>query len=312
MRNRKPLIIAMGLGLLAVILVLSYVNQIKQQATPNVVQYGKVVVAKSQIPPRTKVKAEMVEEVEMPKDAIHPDAVTELDEVLGKVSSQVIFEGEQVLNAKFTDETQMRDLAFIIDEGKRGVTIAVSDVKGLGYNIRPGDHVDVVGTFDEKITGVSSAYTILTNVPVRAIDTVTEAGTSAPEATDGSGTTFKDVTLELSPQDAEKLILADEKGSLRLTLRHPDEIYSPASDGTPITQLVKVFPNPNAKSAPAPAYTPLPRYPEFNNPPPAAPKTASTDPEVFKPVEQITVEVIKGGTVEEVTLEKPLAYGASY
>lgn len=306
MRNKKPLIIALGLGFLAVMLVFSYIKQIESSATPAVVEYSKVVIAKTQISPRTKVKEVMVEEVELPKDAIHPDAITELDEVLGKVSSQVIFEGEQVLNAKFNEETDMRDLAFIIDEGKRAVTIAVSDVKGLGYNLKPGDHVDVVASFDEKISGVDAAYTLLANVPVRAVDTATEA------AVDGALESFKNVTLELTPQDAEKLVLADDNGSLRLTLRHPDEIYSPASNGTPITELVKMFPNPNAKPAAA-AERPLPKYPDFNTPPPAAASTAPiADPEVFKPIEQITVEVINGGTVEQIYLEKPLAYGAVY
>ncbi|HYE76939.1 MAG TPA: Flp pilus assembly protein CpaB [bacterium] len=309
MRNKKPLIVALCLGFLAVALVFSYIKQIESQATPAVVEYGKVVIAKSQISPRTKVKEVMVEEVELPKDAIHPDAVTELDEVLGKVSSQVIFEGEQVLNAKFNEETDMRDLAFIIDEGKRAVTIAVSDVKGLGYNVKPGDHVDVVTTFDEKITGVDATFTLLANVPVRAIETITAAGA------EGELETFKNVTLELTPQDAEKLVLADENGSVRLTLRHPDEIYSPALDGTPITEIVKYYPNPNEKKkSPGIAERPLPRYPDFNTPPPARASTpAPRDPEVlFQPIEQITVEVIKGGTVEEVYLEKPLAYGAGY
>lgn len=311
MRNKKPLIVAMGLGLLAVVLVFTYIKQIEGQASPAIVEYGKVVIAKSQIPPRTKVKEAMVEEVEMPKDAIHPDSIREVDEVLGKVSGQVIFEGEQVLNAKFNEETDMRDLAFIIDEGKRGVTISMSDVKGVGYNVKPGDHVDVIGTFSEKVSGVDASFTLLANVPVRAVETHTEAGA------DGVIETFKNVTLELAPQDCEKLILADEKGSLRLTLRHPDEIYSPISDGTPITDLVKVFPNPNAESKAAPAPASLPRYPDFNTPPPAPVKgpasaPASADPEIFRPIERITIEVIRGGELEEIYLEKPLAYGASY
>jgi|GEM_PF-492160 len=304
MRNKKPLMVAMGLGLLAVLLVFTYIKQIEQQASPAVVEYAKVVIAKTQIAPRTKVKEVMIEEVKMPKDAIHPDAVTELDEVLGKVSSQVIFEGEQVLNAKFNEETDMRDLAFIIDEGKRAVTIAVSDVKGVGYNVKPGDHVDVVGTFSEDISGVDATFTLLANVPVRAVESFTEAGV------EGENEMFKNVTLELAPPDCEKLILADEKGSLRLTLRHPDEIYSPISDGTPITELVKIFPNPkDDEKAPAPAS--LPTYPDFNTPAPAAIEPMG-DPEIFRPIEQITIQVIKGGEVEEIYLEKPLAYGASY
>lgn len=309
MRNKKPLIIALGLGFLAVLLVFSYIKQIENQATPAVVEYGKVVIAKSQIPPRMKVKETMVEEVDMPLNAIHPDAVTELDEILGQVSSQVIFEGEQVLLAKFNPETDMRDLAFIIDEGKRGVTISISDVKGIGYNVRPGDHVDVLGTFGDKVAGVDATFTLLTDVPVRAIETITEAGT------DGEQNIFKNVTLELSPQDCEKLVLADEKGSLRLTLRHPDEIYSPITEGTPITELVKIFPNPYKEEKAAPAREPaLPRYPDFNTPPPAPPAKAApaADPEIFRPIEQIIIEVIKGGEVEEIYLEKPLAYGASY
>lgn len=306
MVNKKPLIIAAIMGLIAVALVFSYLKKVEQNSVATEIEYGKVVVAKTQVPVRTKVKEEMLEEAIVPTDMINKDAITEIDEVLGKVSNQVIFEGEQILNAKFEDAENLRELAFIIDQGQRAVTIGISDITGLGGNIKPGDHVDVIGVFQAEVTGVDSSFTILNDIMVKAV------GSSLGPEDQGEGvekSNARTVTLEVTPQQAEKLVLADEKGSLRLSLRHPDEIYSPRSDGTKIYDFVAWYDPPNRDvGGPAAATTePLPKYPEYFNDTPEPEKTVEFDFTNFNPVEKVRIEVISGGEVKEVFIEKPIS-----
>lgn len=308
MINKKPLIVAMVMGLIAVALVFSYIKKVEKSNTAQQIEYGKVVVAKEQIPVRTKIKESMLDEQVVPVDAIHPDAVREMDEVLGKVTKQVIFQGEQILNAKFEDTENLNDLAFIIREGNRGVTIGVTDVKGLGGNVKPGDHVDVIGTFDKEVTGVDSSFTILSNVMVKAV-----GNSLGPEDADetGKGAIARTVTLEVTPQQAEKLVLADDKGSLRLALRHPDDVYTPSSDGTQLFEFIKYFPpiDTERKEKETDTKEPLPQYPEYfrNMPEPEKVEVVEKpiDVESLKPVEKIKVELIIGGQVQEVFIEKP-------
>ncbi|MFH1514883.1 MAG: Flp pilus assembly protein CpaB, partial [bacterium] len=259
MINKKPLIIAGVMGLIAVALVFGYLKKYENEHQAMEIEYGKVVVAQVQIPVRTKVKEPMLEEVIVPLDAIHPDAVTEKDEILGKVTNQVIFEGEQILSVKFEDAQNLRELAFIIEEGMRGVSIGVSDVKSLGGNVKPGDHVDVVGVFKEEITGIDSSFTILSDISIKAVGKSLGPEDNEEEGGKGSART---VTLEVTPQQAEKLILADENGNLRLTLRNPEEIYTPKSAGTNIYQVVDYFEPPD-RDKKVQTSEPLPEYPAY-------------------------------------------------
>ena len=114
------------------------------------------------------------------------------------------------------------------------------------------------------------------------------------------------VTLEVSPQQAEKLVLADEKGSLRLALRHPDEIYSPKSDGTKIYDFVAWFDPPDRSKKDVVTTEPLPEYPDYFNDTPEPDEVVDFDFSNFNPVERIRIEVIMGGEVKEVFIEKPL------
>lgn len=303
MVNKKPLIIAGIMGIIAVALVFSYLKKVEQANVASEIEYGKVVVAQSQIPVRTKVKEPMLDEIIVPLDAIHKDAVLEVDEILGKVTNQVIFEGEQILSAKFEDAANLRELAFIIDEGMRGVSVGVSDIKGLGGNVKPGDHVDVVGVFQSSITGVDSSFTILTDVQVKAV-----GKSLGPEDEDETGKgSARTVTLQVTPQQAEQLILSDEKGSLRLTLRHPDEIYTPHSRGTQIFDIVEYFEPPNREKEVA-VTEPLPEYPEYFNGTPEPDGEIEFDFDTFSPVEKIRIELIMGGQVEEIFIEKPIEW----
>ena len=109
--------------------------------------------------------------------------------------------------------------------------------------------------------------------------------------------------------EAEKLVLADDKGSLRLVLRHPDDVYTPSSDGTQLFEFVKYYPPMDGESAGAKtAQEPLPQYPEYfkNMPEPETVDQVPIDINSLMPVEKIRIELIMGGEVKEIFLEKPI------
>jgi len=110
-------------------------------------------------------------------------------------------------------------LQTVLTQGTRALTIPVSAASGATGLMFPGDHVDVMltQTFkneDAPLTRRSVSETVVDNLRVLAIDTSTKPGGGANAIT---------VTLELLPQQAEKINVAQELGKLSLTLRSLDE-----------------------------------------------------------------------------------------
>lgn len=128
-----------------------------------------------------------------------------------------IAENEPVLEHKLTGSTQ-NPLAARMGESMNAVTIRVNDVAGVAGLVQPGDYVDVFLTYNEKATDSGApvrskprVVVLLQSVRVLAVDQVTErkAKASPPKA----------VTVEVTTEDAQKLILAGNVGQLSLALK---------------------------------------------------------------------------------------------
>lgn len=110
-------------------------------------------------------------------------------------------------------------LATVLTPGTRALTIPVSAAAGGTGLMFPGDHVDVMLTQsfkneDAPLTRRSVSETVVENLRVLAIDTSTKSGAGGNALT---------VTVEVLPQQAEKINVAQELGKLSLTLRSLDE-----------------------------------------------------------------------------------------
>ena len=105
-----------------------------------------------------------------------------------------------------------------IEKGKRAVTVAVDDVRGVAGFIFPGDFVDVVLTRTNNSNGPQDfAEVILQHVKVLAIDQMAGERQERP-------TVAKAVTVEASPDQALRILLATNVGKLSLILRQPAEV----------------------------------------------------------------------------------------
>jgi pilus assembly protein CpaB len=125
---------------------------------------------------------------------------------------------EPILRSKVTAPNQPATLSSMLEPGKRAVTVRVDDVRGVAGFIQPGDKVDVVliRTAADSRNNESYSDVILQSAKVLAIDQITGERTEQP-------TIAKAVTLEVSPEDAQKILLATNIGHLSLILRQPVE-----------------------------------------------------------------------------------------
>jgi pilus assembly protein CpaB len=154
---------------------------------------------------------------------------------------------EAVLKSKITSPGQAGTLSSLLEEGKRAVTVRVDDVRGVAGFIRPNDRVDVVLIRGEGgAAGGSYSDLILQGVKVLAVDQVTGERTE-------QAAVAKVVTLEVSPEDAQKIVLATNIGKLSLILRQAGAENSDASKRVTEGDLGLADPDKGkpAKAAPA-------------------------------------------------------------
>ncbi|HEV2122539.1 MAG TPA: Flp pilus assembly protein CpaB [Chloroflexota bacterium] len=253
--GRKALLIALTLGLIAAMLSWQYVRGAGQGAR----QGGlvPVVVAAADIAVRTEVTPQMLAIKQVPADARHEKALTSLEQVTGKVTSLPIAAGEQVLGTKFFARKEDSGLAFRVPPGKRAISVNVSEVVTSGGLVVPGDFVDVVshfasGTFGQGEAGEDIATVILQNIEVLAVDQSIQGpgeassgvaanipGGSRPDAKQEAVArpNARTATLAVTPEDAQKLILAEARGKIRLALRGVADHETASVPGTRLSSF---------------------------------------------------------------------------
>lgn len=210
--------IAIVCGLLAAGLAYQYLHYMKTRYQPD--DLIQVVRARTDITRDSVITADQVEVVNVPAKYSHPNAVNNKQEIVGKIAVADISAGEEILQQKFLSAQDRGDrLAYSVPVNKRAVAIPINAISGVAGYVKPGDHVDIIATLDipgGESGGGDTTYTILTlqDIEVLAVG-ASAAGDS--KKTEGGGT----MTLAVSVSEAQPLVLASERGNLRLLLRSP-------------------------------------------------------------------------------------------
>jgi pilus assembly protein CpaB len=209
--------IALALSLATSGLVYNYLQGASEPTTKETVP---VIVAKVDIPSKTKVTAEMVQIQNVPAEYMQPGAVRDGKQVIGVLAREHIIAGEQITSRRLLAEGKAAGLPGIIPPGKRAVTVAVSEVSGVAGLIKPGDHVDVMATFDPGTAGDFIGDILLQNVPVLAVNRDLEATANDPNAKDKKEPIkTSTVTLAIDAPLVHHVAVADDRGKIRLALR---------------------------------------------------------------------------------------------
>lgn len=218
-----PLIIGLFVGILAIGLGYMYVNKVSGKNSSDLGPTDRVVIAKEDLSAGEVIDKNKIAVVNMPKNLIPKGAVKDPKEVLGKAVKEEIVAKMPILSGMVGPG---KGLEGIIPEGYRAVTVQVDEFTGVAGLLRPGAHVDVVGTFkvrDDKGRTDYISKLILQNVEVRAVgQNYTEKDADSPKAK-----LSRSVTLLVKPEQVEKLQLAASTGKIRLALR-------PAFDNEPV------------------------------------------------------------------------------
>ncbi|WP_395331680.1 Flp pilus assembly protein CpaB [Novosphingobium sp. BL-8H] len=184
----------------------------------------KVLVAQRALPVGTIITADSISYQDWPKelvkDAYFIEGEADMQKLLGTVVRYPITAGQPITQGGLVAPGDRGFLAAALAPGMRAVTIPVSAKTGVGGFIFPGDHVDLVLT--QQVTGndggqpLRASETILRNMRVLATDQATDN-----EVVEGKTVVhaFSTVTLEVTPRIAEKVAVAQELGTISLSLR---------------------------------------------------------------------------------------------
>lgn len=216
--RRTTLIVAVVLALGAGWLLLAYLSNLQKQSDAGSARV-EVIVASQDIPPRIPVTSAMLTEVSRPADAVDPNALRDPKEAVGALSLITIPAGESITSAMIGHPSDV-GLTVRMAPGMRAVSVQIDKVKGISGLIQPGDRVDVIAQAPKTGTAPPPAAAILRGVRVLAIGDSLEYTSATPSPQESNATT---VTLEVTPKQADLLVMADLNTTLRLALRSPRE-----------------------------------------------------------------------------------------
>ena len=224
-------IVAIGCGLVASIGVSQYLENNKSGPA---LETLKVYVAATDIGIGDKLDEKNIKLEDWPKDRVPEGAITELKQLENMYPLSRLYKGEPIISAKLSDSIA-GDPGKKIPPGYRSVAVKVDGVSGGGGLLRPGNRVDVV-VFLRKSSEVpqTETRTILRDVNVFAVEGIIERATDKT----GQAREARNVSLLVTPKQAEALMLAKELGILSLTLRRPDETNEETTDGENIQSLL--------------------------------------------------------------------------
>ena len=271
------------------------VNQIvKRWEAPARAKTGPVVVTTVNVSRGSTVHNAQLATKQWPQELIPPGAITSIENAKERAALVSLEAGELVFEAKLA-ERGMVGLAALVPSGMRAFTIHTPTIAaGVAGFILPDNEVDVLLTISgpglpEKAGGGLTA-TLLQNVKILAVDQALAASSSnkAEKSND-----IKSVTLLVAPDQAAKLSLAQNKGTLQLALRNPDDDEDARAAPVTLSDLgfLQFPPSTDSKAAEKPLTEP-----------PVAVVAAPPPPIPAKPL-IVRIRTMRGSTVGSVPVQ---------
>jgi pilus assembly protein CpaB len=218
MRNKRLVFVLAGalvFGLLAAASVSKYLSSAQAFAG----DLDKAVVAKVDIPVGQKIVAEQLSVVQFPHGSTPDGTFSTTDKLIGRVAVVNIAAREAITDSKLAAEGTAGGLSAVIPEGYRAMTVKVDEVVGISGFIQPGTLVDVVVVIDPTGVGVNGSNPI-SKIVLQNIKVLANGQNIDKPKDDREANAVRAVTLQVTPEQAEKLALASTEGKLQLVMRN--------------------------------------------------------------------------------------------
>lgn len=201
--------LAIGLGFLTSVSV--YKNLQKGPSDPGV----EVMVAADDLQVGGRVEDHDVKIIRIPSADLPPGAPRKRSDVIGHGVIVPISKGEFILPNRLAQENAGSGLPSLIPPGMRAVSVRVNEVVSVAGFVTPGTRVDVLLTGTPGGAGDEQTTTVLQNVAVLA------SGHTLERSSNGEAQNTAVITLLVTPDDAQRLTLAQSEGHIQLALRNP-------------------------------------------------------------------------------------------
>src|SRR6266536_6048822 len=160
-----------------------------------------------------------------PTTTVPLGAFTSVDSVAGRVARVSIFTGEAIVPGRLAPAGTGPGLELKIPPGQRAMAVRINDVAGISGLIQPNSRVDVLVTLMDQKSGTQVAKLFMENMRVLSV------GTEIQRDQAGKPNTATTVTLGVTPDEAERLAIAMNTGSIQLVLRGYGDPSSVATGG---------------------------------------------------------------------------------
>lgn len=191
-----------------------------------------VAVAATPLSVGSIVREEDVRLVQWPSDALPEGYAETPSDVIGRGVITEVRVNEPLLQSKLAELGSGGGLPITIPAGMRAVSVRVDDVIGVAGFVLPSTRVDVLVTMTPPGSDDTASRVILQNVHAVA------AGQEIQRDEDGTPMTVTVITLLVTPEDAERLVLAASQGRIQMALRNTLDVDTLDTSGARVSALM--------------------------------------------------------------------------
>ncbi len=222
-RNAIMLVSALMLGGCGVYLANNYIQDeiaAQKAALDGKQKLVQVVVPKRDLPRGARVEAQDLALRDVPAEFVHANAVTNASYQVAE-GQRLSFDAEQgkPLLWAHLESGKVPTFSGRVPDGMRALTFPVDQINSISGFLQPGDKIDLLLTYKPKKDEVTAP--LMEQVLVLATGT----RTVVDKTLDGKEVhkNYNTVTVQVTPDDAQRIVLAQETGKLTAVLRHPED-----------------------------------------------------------------------------------------
>ena len=226
-----------------------------------------VLVAATDIEWGSELSEDMFKKQAFPVTGVPKGHFTDTETLVGRVSRMPISQDVPILESLLApDSLETGGITAVIKKGRRAIAVAGNKVLGLSGLIVPGNRVDVLLTTTDPDMGDTITKTVLEDLLVLA------AGPQMQRGEGGRPSPVDVYTLEVTPEQAERITLAGSKGKLGFALRSYSDTDIVLTQGEKLAGLLA-------------SYREEPAMIADMSPPAEEPELAAAEAEPCKPCE---------------------------
>ena len=243
MTRFKPYLFLLGAVVVALIASMVGYNFLQNSAAkPKVAPVEKVsiFVAASEIPAGTALASGMIKKADYFRESLPEGYFVDSASLVGRILIQRINANEPIFESRLAPaDVRTGGVAALISPQKRAVAVKVDRVIGVAGFIHAGNRVDVLVTIEPQRT--EQKLEPITKIVLENVFVLASGPEFGQKGKDEKASPVDVITLEVTPEEAEKLALAATEGKLQLALRNMKDSEEILTKGTTIPSLLASY-----------------------------------------------------------------------